>query len=132
MIPREIIANTRWRTAQGKLIPITEMDDKHLANSIAMVKRQQKIRDDEDRRYALSLLEAEQEYRKQEKDSQLSLDFQNNTHSETKTSRITPNNDMSHLRSVLDRIGYKHEVLSETLWDSCDDPRDYGYDGDCW
>jgi hypothetical protein len=134
-ITRELLSQTHWQCADGRKVVITDMDDKHLRNSIRMIKRQQKVRDDEDRRYALALLEAEQTFRKQ--GGQQQFDFSMPVERPQSLLRVKAAGslpqDLGKLTRALDGIAMKHHGLTvEELWDECDDPRDYGYDGDCW
>jgi hypothetical protein len=142
-ITRELLKQTHWQQANGKKIAITEMDDNHLKNSIRMIQRQLEIKDDEYRRYALALLNAEKAFRKRDKSQpkgQLSLDLPNaieaNVERPKSILRVGTVGQLpleqGKLRKALDRIALKHGLTAEELWDTCDDPRDYGYDGDCW
>jgi hypothetical protein len=138
-ITRNLLANTNWQQANGSKILITKMDDKHLRNSIAMLKRQMKLKVTEEHAYALALLEAEQTFRKTEKNGQQMFDLPISkpvqpptTHPIIKSMATTIFRDRKLMESV-EAIGMKHHgAIVDRFWDVCSDPRDYGYDGDCW
>ena len=144
-ITRDLLASTRWQCANGRKKPITEMDDNHIKNSIRMLKRQ----GNEDS-YACDLLKAEQTFRARDKQSkQMSLlDMFEDVHLPITTEHAPPPtvrvkakgkiidaSDTRSLMAAVDAIGMKHHGIpsgSSSFWDCCDDPRDYGYDGDCY
>lgn len=146
-ITRELLKQTRWQQANGRKIPITDMDDNHLRNCIRMIQRQLKIVDNEDRRYALALLKAEQTFRKAERankdkiEGQLTFDIPQVVKADIEPPRSLLRinaagrlpKDSGKLMQALDAIGLKHHGMPfDEFYDTLDDIDSYGYDGDCF
>jgi hypothetical protein len=90
-------------------------------------------------------LKAERTFRKRESKEQGTLDLGLGVPDSIHTNHEPPSSllrikacgtipkDNGKLMDAIKSIGLKHHGLAALdLWDECDDPRDYGYDGDCW
>ena len=132
-ITRQVLKHTYWQTQGGKQILITDMDDKHLDNSINMLERQNLTGS-----YGHELLIAERQFRQEapeatEATEATQLDLFAPPLASAPNLRIkaagTTAKGLGEVTRALDAIGEKHHGC---LWEELDDIESYGYDGDGW
>ena len=128
-ITRELLENTRWQCQDGTKLPITEMKDSHLNNSIKMVERI-----GESGSYSHVLLCAERTYRaaerSQDKDTKGQMTMNLSVKPTVIQADVEPPQsimrvgfmDLDRLMDFLDRMALKHH---DCIFDEHDEFEDW-------